>query len=170
VRINEIVRGWRNYFALPDEKAIAEQLHHLDGQIEQMANYYLSVNVKDDPAWLTRERFLLPGMDCSLENEQEAAHREAETGCGYPEHSTNDGNVRSLIKEDAAESEESKKHPTIVIDDAGEKEENEEDISNFSRYPPECYFNTPRQQGLLYRPNYPSKPAIKAPATVSTMR
>ncbi len=127
VRINEIVRGWRNYFALPDEKAIADQLHHLDGQIEQMASYYLPVNVKDDPAWMTRERFLIPGMDCSLESEQEAARREAETGGGYPEHSTHDGNVRGLTKDDTVENKECKTHPTMIIDDAGGKEENEED-------------------------------------------
>lgn len=130
VRINEVVRGWRNYFALPDEIAIADQLHLLDGRIEQMANYYLPVSVKDDPAWLTRERFCMPGAEGSLENEQEAEQRGAKTGNGYPEHSTTDGNVRGLIKKDTSENEESIKHPTVVIEDAGEKEETEEDNNN----------------------------------------
>jgi len=127
VRINEVVRGWRNYFALPDEIAIAEQLHLLDGRIEQMANYYLPVSVKDDPVWLTRERFCMPGTECYLENDQEAAQREAKTGNGYPGHSTTEGNVRGLIKDDTSESEDGKKHPTMVIADAGEKGEDEEE-------------------------------------------
>jgi len=131
VRINEVVRGWRNYFALPDEIAIFEQLQLLDGRIEQMANYYLPVSVKDDPAWLTRERFCMPGTDCYLENDQEAAQRESKAGNGYPERSTTDGNVRGLIKDDTAEAEESKT-PTMVIEDTGEKEEDEGEKSKDS--------------------------------------
>lgn len=132
VRINEIVRGWRNYFALPDEVAIAEQLHLLDGRIEQIASYYLPVSVKDDPAWLTRERFCMPGTECLQENEHDAARREAQPGNGYPEHSTTDGNVRSLIKDDTSEHEETSHYPTMVIEDAGDTEESEEDNSKDS--------------------------------------
>jgi CRISPR-associated protein Cas1 len=65
-------------------------------------------------------------MDCSLENDYKASCRGAKTGNGYPEHSATDGNIRCLIKDDASEREESKALPTMVIEDAGEKEEKEE--------------------------------------------
>ncbi len=132
VRINEVVRGWRNYFALPDELPIFEQLQLLDGRIDQMANYYLPVSVKDDPAWLTHERFCVPGMCPTLENEQEAAQREGKTGNGYPEHSTSDGNVRGLIKDSSSDAETGNKLPIMVIEDAGEQADNEEDSSKDS--------------------------------------
>ncbi len=61
-RINSVVRGFRNYFLLPDKKVL-EQLLYLDGRVEQMAHTYLPPGIRDDPAWICRERFCAPGAD-----------------------------------------------------------------------------------------------------------
>lgn len=82
--INSVIRGWRNYFALPDEIAIVEQLKLADGALEQMAQYYLPASLKNDPAWICRERFALP-LNAGEEDEQEALERSARTTGAYPE-------------------------------------------------------------------------------------
>ncbi|MCX6565067.1 MAG: CRISPR-associated endonuclease Cas1 [Candidatus Aminicenantes bacterium] len=61
VRLNMIVRGFRNYFFLPGEEKIAGQLNYLDGRCEQMAHQYLPAQIRDDPAWVCRERFYSSG-------------------------------------------------------------------------------------------------------------
>jgi len=61
-RINAVVRGFRNYFFLSGEAKITEQLNYLDGRCEQMAHHYLPVQIRDDPAWVCRERFYSPGI------------------------------------------------------------------------------------------------------------
>jgi RNA-directed DNA polymerase len=62
-RINNLVRGFRNYFNRPGESRIADQLCYLDGRTEQMAHLYLTASIRDNPAWICRERFLSPNMD-----------------------------------------------------------------------------------------------------------
>lgn len=58
-RINAIVRGFRNYFLLPGEKRIFKQMIALDGRLEQLALSILPTIIRDDPAWLGREKFSL---------------------------------------------------------------------------------------------------------------
>lgn len=62
-RTNAIIRGFRNYFLFPREKRILEQMNYLDGRAEQMAHLYLPPAVRDDPAWICRERFCVPTID-----------------------------------------------------------------------------------------------------------
>lgn len=57
--VNALARGFRNYFALPEEPLIATQMQELDGRVEQMARDLLPDRLRDDPAWITRERFSL---------------------------------------------------------------------------------------------------------------
>ncbi|MBN2683741.1 MAG: group II intron reverse transcriptase/maturase [Pontiellaceae bacterium] len=84
-RINAIIRGWRNYFALPDEQAIVDQLRLIDGIVDQMAQYYLPADLRNDPVWICRERFTLPAPSEEPESEQESLARDVKIGSGYPE-------------------------------------------------------------------------------------
>ena len=52
-RINAIIRGIRNYFSMPDENRIAGQMRSLDEYVEQAANFYLPVKLRDDPVWIS---------------------------------------------------------------------------------------------------------------------
>lgn len=56
-RFNAIVRGFRNYFVIPGGEAINSKLNYLDGRCEQMAYQYFPAQIRDDPAWICRERF-----------------------------------------------------------------------------------------------------------------
>jgi hypothetical protein len=56
-RVNGLVRGFRAYYALPDEPAILSQLRHLDRAVEEFAQETLPADLRNDPAWLARERF-----------------------------------------------------------------------------------------------------------------
>lgn len=61
--VNALVRGFRNYFALPDEPLIMAQMRELDARVEQMAHDLLPAGMRDDPAWICRERFSLAPPD-----------------------------------------------------------------------------------------------------------
>ena len=61
-RFNAIVRGFRNYFVVPGGEAINSKLNYLDGRCEQMAFQYLPAQIRDDPAWICRERFDSSGI------------------------------------------------------------------------------------------------------------
>lgn len=63
MRINAIVRGFRNYFLLPDETPIHHQLALLDQAIDQAAGFHLPNEIFNDPAWICRERFLTARPD-----------------------------------------------------------------------------------------------------------
>jgi CRISPR-associated protein Cas1 len=56
-RINGLIRGFRAYFSLPDEPPIHAQLRHLDRAVDELAEENLPQELRDDPAWITRERF-----------------------------------------------------------------------------------------------------------------
>lgn len=60
-KLNALIRGARNYYALPDELAIAEQLWQLDAYVEETAGLYLPAHLRNDAAWLLRERFTAEG-------------------------------------------------------------------------------------------------------------
>ncbi len=84
-RVSALTRGFRNYFSLDGEATIDEQLTALDGRVEQMAHAMLPSTLRDDPAWVGRDRF-----GSSLQDEQTGgaivspAFRETASG-GYPE-------------------------------------------------------------------------------------
>lgn len=85
MKINSVIRGWRNYFAFPDERAIADQLRLADGTLEQMAQYYLPAAIRNDPAWICRERFTRAAEPEENESEQETLERSDKTTGAYPE-------------------------------------------------------------------------------------
>jgi group II intron reverse transcriptase/maturase/CRISPR-associated endonuclease Cas1 len=62
-RINGLIRGFRAYFALPEERAIAAQLRHVDRAVEVFAEETLPGELRNDPAWLSRERFTTAEAD-----------------------------------------------------------------------------------------------------------
>ncbi len=82
--INATIRGFRNYFALPEEAAIKNQLEILDGKIESLAQSVLPPEIKDDPAWICRERFLAAHSINEVETFEEESLRTAKTENGYP--------------------------------------------------------------------------------------
>ncbi len=84
-RINAIIRGFRNYFVLPDERLITEQMHFLDGRTEEMAREYLPPGIRGDPAWICRERFYLSRTMEDIESEKEEEERKVKAGSGYPD-------------------------------------------------------------------------------------
>jgi hypothetical protein len=59
LHFNQFVRGFRNYFALRDEYGIGNQLRLLDGRVEQAASDLLSLELRNDPAWICRQHFSL---------------------------------------------------------------------------------------------------------------
>jgi RNA-directed DNA polymerase len=68
-RFNSMVRGWRNYFLLPGEAALAAQLREVDDRIERMASIHLPDSLRENPAWLCRERVeVLPPQDSSVDS------------------------------------------------------------------------------------------------------
>ena len=83
-KINALIRGFRNYFALPDEALIAQQLSFLDHQTDQMGEFHLSENLREDPAWLGRERFFLKKEVSRFEAEQEGISIRRGALAGYP--------------------------------------------------------------------------------------
>jgi len=62
-RLGALIRGFRNYFFLPGEIKIKDQLVYLDGQLDQMALRILPDNVRDDPLWICHERFFSELME-----------------------------------------------------------------------------------------------------------
>lgn len=69
-RINALIRGFRAYFALPEEQEIAVQFRHLDRVVEVMGQEILPTSLRDDPAWLSHERF----TSGAPEDEEAATH------------------------------------------------------------------------------------------------
>jgi len=62
-RMNALIRGFRNYFALPGEAAVGGQLRDLDRRIDLLGEEHLPESFRRDPAWAARERFLLATAD-----------------------------------------------------------------------------------------------------------
>jgi RNA-directed DNA polymerase len=84
-RFNSIARGWRNYFLLPGESALVAQMRDLDDRIEQTAAIHLPDFLRENPAWLCRERMaVLPphALPASAGRPSQSASQAAS---GYPE-------------------------------------------------------------------------------------
>lgn len=129
--INATIRGWRNYFALPDEPHIAEQMKLLDESMEQMAHYYLPLNIRDDPAWICRERFIMPKGFTLTESEEKELEKKSIAGIGYPEPPTNVKPAGWMIKDDQANSgRDVQKNRALVVEDHSDNELENENMNN----------------------------------------
>lgn len=92
--LNDLVRGFRNYFALKDEESIKSQMEILDGRLEQMAHRLLFAKIRDDPAWICRERFsyAYTSMQKSIVSDNSIG------GLGYPEERTASSDINWMVK------------------------------------------------------------------------
>jgi group II intron reverse transcriptase/maturase/CRISPR-associated endonuclease Cas1 len=126
-RLNAVVRGWRNYFSLPYEPAIADQLRLADGALEQMAGYYLPHGIRNDPAWICRERLSVVTLPEDGESEQETLHREAVSAGGYPEAQSSVVPGQLMVKGETGRSVRSKKAVPVAV--ITEEQEGSEDLS-----------------------------------------
>lgn len=125
IMINSTIRGFRNYFMLPDETAIKNQMEILDGKIEIFARSTLPPKIKDDPAWLCRERFFVNQDIKEIETFEEENLRKAKTENGYPKENLNDYTPAEFIKDSTD------KNLSLVIENTENKEyETEFDIRN----------------------------------------
>ncbi len=77
---NDVMRGWSNYYFLPAEQVLAQQLLALDSKMEEFAAAMLDEQWRQNPAWHCRER-LLPSLRPNR-NKQLETHRNP--GLGYP--------------------------------------------------------------------------------------
>jgi group II intron reverse transcriptase/maturase/CRISPR-associated endonuclease Cas1 len=101
MRLNSIIRGFRNYFMIPDEIRIAEQMRALDDHVEQMANFYLKMELKEAPVWICREKFYI---DRDARNSEIlSAESRTKTGNGYPEIEEGVTPAGWLLKDDRPE-------------------------------------------------------------------
>jgi RNA-directed DNA polymerase len=87
-RMNSTVRGWRNYYRLPGEAALEEQLGRLDAAIEEMAAAELPESVRSNPAWLCRERLSMGERSTSRAGSTAPRKAGVEPGPGYPGEDT----------------------------------------------------------------------------------
>jgi RNA-directed DNA polymerase len=82
-RMNSVVRGWRNYFLLPGEPSLAMQMSEIDERIEGISSGCLPQALRENPAWLCRERLSMAADD--IGGSGDAARRNApQPGQGYP--------------------------------------------------------------------------------------
>ncbi|MGD0496830.1 MAG: group II intron reverse transcriptase/maturase [Bryobacteraceae bacterium] len=86
-RINSVVRGWRNYFLLPGEPALDARMKELDGEIDRIASTQLPDSLRENPAWLCRERLSVPAPAGGPGPGRGTPARAAEPEPGYPEAS-----------------------------------------------------------------------------------
>ena len=100
LKTNSAIRGFRNYFMLPDESAIQHQLELLDGQVENLGRLILPPEIKDDPVWICRERFHVSINLNDIESYEEEALRKAKTENEYPQENIYDAAPNGLIKDD----------------------------------------------------------------------
>ncbi len=120
LRINATIRGFRNYFLLPGETAIKQQLEILDGCVENAAKSILPLSIKDDPIWICRERFSVSLDVNEVESFEELASRNNSTGQEYPMENVYNNDPQNFIKDYSNEKK------SIIIEDA-EISENESD-------------------------------------------
>lgn len=124
IRINAVVRGYRNYFALTGESRIIEQMRFLDGRIELMGNFYLPPSIKDDPAWICRERFCLPMTIDDLETVEEAEERKTTTTTGYPAENNQTQPAEWMMKDESKVERCNMKSAMVVEDPSDDGEDN----------------------------------------------
>ena len=123
--INATVRGFRNYFLFDEEAAIKNQLEILDGKIENLAQSVLPSEIKDDPAWICRERFLSSQDINEVESFEEENMRKTKTEDGYPKENLYNYAPASLIKDVYDE-----KLSVVIEEDDVKEDEKNFDIRN----------------------------------------
>jgi group II intron reverse transcriptase/maturase/CRISPR-associated endonuclease Cas1 len=123
-RINALIRGFRNYFALPEEPVIMRQMQELDGQLKQMAYKLLPSSLRDDPAWSCRERLVLPDLD----KMREAPDGSSSQLLAHDIYPDDQGSVRPVawMVEPEQLPEPTPQKPTVVTEDPGETQESSE--------------------------------------------
>ena len=121
-RINSVVRGWRNYFLLPDEPTLEAQLKELDQRVEQIAALHLPDSVRENAAWRCRERLsMFPHDDSGYEDN--AAPQAPEPG--YPDDVVGGSPLGRTPRGEGAPDRPAKKPPTGKI--AGESDDKDEE-------------------------------------------
>lgn len=87
---NGVLRGWRNYYALPGESLIARQLMELDVQLDAWAAATVDDAFRASAAWASRERLSISGkrIGASLLERRPAAA----AGSGYGDPSRENDN------------------------------------------------------------------------------
>jgi group II intron reverse transcriptase/maturase/CRISPR-associated endonuclease Cas1 len=103
LKINASIRGFRNYFLMPDEPAIHKQLELMDGYIEGLAKSFLPIVIQDDPAWICRERFCVSKNENDFENYEEEVERKSKTENGYPVENIHGIDMPGLIYDEQDE-------------------------------------------------------------------
>ncbi|MHB9013154.1 MAG: CRISPR-associated endonuclease Cas1 [Ignavibacteriaceae bacterium] len=111
LKINATIRGFRNYFLLPEEPAIKCQLDLLDGWVEDVAKSMLPISIKDDPIWICRERFCVSSDVSEVESFEELVSRNNSTGQEYPIENVYYNDPHGLIKDNSNEKK------SIIIED-----------------------------------------------------
>ena len=101
LKINAMVRGFRNYFMLPEEPAIRNQLELLDGNIDNLGKLLLPTEINNDPAWLCRERFNVSLNLNDIESYEEEILRKTKTEQEYPRDNVYNTPPIDLIKDTA---------------------------------------------------------------------
>lgn len=129
IRINSIIRGFRNYFMLGREAKIREQLLYLDGRMDQLGHYYLPETVRDDPAWICRERFAVNRHEEIGEAEEEGEESLQKVVGDYPPKGKRDEAEGWMIRRAGDDSSaQPPARATLRIDDAeGEPQQPDED-------------------------------------------
>jgi hypothetical protein len=125
-RFNAVVRGFRNYFLLPRERKLSEQ----------MAYNYLPTAIRDDPAWICRERFCVPNGNDGTDDETEQQVQQVVGGYKFFSSKNSpdgwmvesglsgsldrpDGRKAVLIDGDTPEGATEVRHAETVVENAG---------------------------------------------------
>jgi group II intron reverse transcriptase/maturase/CRISPR-associated endonuclease Cas1 len=87
-RFNSVIRGWRNYFLLPGEPVLAAQLKELDIQTDQISSIHLPDAMRENPAWLCRERLTMTVSRDDYPSTGKSAPNPPQPGGGYPKGAT----------------------------------------------------------------------------------
>lgn len=139
-RANALVRGFRNYFALPEESAILSQMRELDGRMDQMAYELLPARLRDDPAWICRGRFSVPQPD-------EMADRSVGDQSPLAVHDVYPGDHAPprppgwMVKPDLSTGA-APLAPTVVIEDPGEEDAAEAEAPGIAEHAGRLYVMT----------------------------
>ena len=96
-----------------------------------MADYYLPEKIKNDPAWIGREKFCLNQTILDIESEEKRSERKARIGNGYPDENPNALPAQWMIKDDFKNSgDNAKKKPIVTAEDAVCNETNSKNMKN----------------------------------------
>lgn len=110
-RLNAIVRGWRNYFLLPGEPALATQMRGIDDRIEQIAAIHLPDSLRENPAWLCRERLAVVHSQNVSASGVRPPHSASQAASGYPEAEPSDDSAWTIQTETGVRRDAASRNP-----------------------------------------------------------